>query len=44
MSLVPILGKFYQNKNIGAVMAEFLSPEVIIKLVVLNKRCNEVYS
>jgi hypothetical protein len=44
MSLVPIFGKFYQNKNIGAVMAEYLSPETIIKLVALNKRCNEVYS
>ena len=44
MSLVPILGKFFANKNIGAVMAEYLKPEEIVKLVMLSHRCKEVYS
>ena len=44
MSLVSIFGRFYLNKNMGAVMAEFLDPQDIIKLVRVNKRCNEVYS
>lgn len=44
MSLVPILGKFFTNKNIGAVMAEYLEPETIIKLVRLSRRCHQVYS
>jgi hypothetical protein len=44
MSLVSILGRFYTNKNIGAVMAEYLPPESIIKLVQLSRRCHQVYS
>ena len=44
MSLVSIFGRFYLNKNIGALMAEFLLPHEIIKMVRLSKRCNEVYS
>jgi hypothetical protein len=44
MSLVPILGKFFTNKNIGAVMAEYLPPESIIKLVQLSRKCHQVYS
>ena len=44
MSLVPIFGYFFLNKNMGVVLAEYLPPEVIMKLVRLSKRCHEVYS
>jgi len=44
MLLVPISGKFFTNENIGAVMAEYLEPETIIRLVRLSRRCHQVYS
>ena len=44
MSLVPIFGKFYSNKNLAIVLSEFLQPEIIIKMVRLNKKCQQAYS
>ena len=44
MSLEAIFGKFYLNKNMGAILAEYLPPGFIIKLVMISKRFNEVYS
>jgi len=44
MSLEGIFGKFYLNRNMGVVLAEYLPPESIIKMVRLSKRSYEVYS
>ena len=44
MSLVPIFGNFYSNKNLSVVLATFLEPKVIIKMVRLNKKCHAAYS
>ena len=44
MSLVPIFGQFYLNKNLAIEFSMFLPPEMIIRLVGLNKRCHFLYS
>lgn len=44
MSLVPIFGHFYQNKNMAIEIAQFLQPEHLVKMVRLNKKCKDAYS
>lgn len=44
MSLVPILGKFYENKNLSVELSSFLDARTLIKMVRLNKKCNAAYS
>jgi hypothetical protein len=44
MSLVPIFGHFYSNKNMAIEIAQFLKPQDLARMVVLNKKCKEAYS
>ena len=43
MSLVPILGHFYLNKNMAQEFSNYLQPDQILKMASLSRKCRDVY-
>jgi len=44
MSLVPIMGNFYLNKNLAVEFACYLDPTDIVHLAGMSRRSYELYS